>query len=381
MSRVAPVLVLGTGASIQGVVASLQNTNLDFFIVGNNRSDYMVETVGQGLWINIDYSKNKNSLSDLIRKYGVQSVIPGCNDAAYRMCLDLATDFSLLGIDDRVTGETITFKDQFSESAPAGGLTIPETACGTAEAMLGGSKLNDLVGGPVIIKPVDSHSGLGTRVYSTQDALKQDLERVSQPQKRFVVQRFIEGHHFSVSVFLHNKMVSHYFSASEFVSDAYGGRWIERSIAPSLLDVGTIEEAVSSLQNFAQYLGLCDGLLHGQFVHQERLGKSYCFEVMRRLPGDLFGYHFGDGAPYHDLYIKPYLSELADQKGAEPTGRQTLSTQSLRQIHTQSNAASQAEYRASSTSSCNAVSVFPLTDCEKQGIGFNNKTFISFQVC
>ena len=47
MSSVAPVLILGTGASIQGVVASLRNTDLDFFIVGNNRSDYMVDKVGK----------------------------------------------------------------------------------------------------------------------------------------------------------------------------------------------------------------------------------------------------------------------------------------------------------------------------------------------
>ena len=380
MSSVAPVLILGTGASIQGVVASLRNTDLDFFIVGNNRSDYMVGKVGQGSWINIDYSKDQSSLSDLIRKYGVQNVIPGCNDAAYRMCLDLAVDLSLHGIDDKITGNIITFKDRFSELASAGGLTIPETACGTAEALLRGPELNNLPM-PLIIKPIDSHSGLGTRVYSTQDDLNHDLENVLSPQKRFVVQRFIEGHHFSVSVFLDNEVVSNYFSASEFVSDEYGARWIEKSIAPSLLNASIIEEAVNGLQNFAQYFGLCDGLLHGQFIHEKRSAKSYCLEVMRRLPGDLFGYHYGDGMLYHDLYVKPYLSDRADQKVAESSGRQTSPTQSLRQIHTHPNAGSQAEYGASSYSSCKGMNVFPLTDCEKQGIGFNNKTFISFKAC
>ena len=377
MSSVAPVLILGTGASIQGVVASLRNTDLDFFIVGNNRSDYLVDKVGQGSWINIDYSKDQSSLSDLIRKYGVRSVIPGCNDAAYRMCLDLAADFNLHGIDDKIIGETITFKDQFSESASAGGLIIPETACGAAEALLRGPKLNDLVG-PVIIKPIDSHSGLGTRVYSTPNALKQDLENVSEPEKKFVVQRFIEGQHFSVSVFLHNEVVSHYFSASEFVSEAYGARWIEKSIAPSLLNVRIIEKAVNSLQSFAQYLGLCDGLLHGQFIYEKSSAKSYCLEVMRRLPGDLFGYHYGDGTTYHNLYCQPFL---AKELSAEAGGRVVYSEgahRSVRRVHSNRRTSHPIVYDGESDPDCTKVQFFPLVHMGEQGIGFNSKEMVSF---
>ena len=378
MSENPTVVILGTGASAQGIVEAVERRDRNFLLVGANGSDVLVRRFGKERWANIDYSVDKESLLDLIERYRVKVVIPGSNDAAYRMCLDLKAHCNLVGIDVPSVGHAICSKSEFAIHADRAGLTIPKTISGTAADILK-QEFHIPDNGALILKPDDQHSGLGTKVFYRPNQLKSELNPRAYGEKTLVIQQFIHGNHFSVSAFLKNQFVEKYCSASEFISTQYGARWVEKSIAPALLAPSIIQGAMIALEKFAHYFGLCDGLIHGQFIHDHQTNSVYCLEVMRRLPGDLFGYHFEPEGQYHQLYCEGFLASEQNSPTGHDRYRQIPNHSNLRTIHHRESNGGILDTKDVVTFIGAKKRSFQLGGAANSSVGFNKKTKITFE--
>lgn len=378
MSENPTVLILGTGASAQGIVEAVERRDRNFLLVGANGSDVLVSRFGKERWANIDYSVDKESLLDLIERHQVKVVIPGSNDAAYRMCLALKAHCDLVGIDIPNVGHAICSKSEFAIHADRAGLTIPKTISGKTTDILK-QEFDIPDNGALILKPDDQHSGLGTKVFYRPNQLESELNSRAYGEATVVIQQFIRGHHFSVSAFLRNQTVARYCSASEVISTEYGARWVEKSIAPALLAPSIIHDAMIALEKFAHYLGLCDGLIHGQFIHDHQTDSVYCLEVMRRLPGDLFGYHFEPEGQYHQLYCEGFIASEQNSPVKHEKYRQIPNHSNLRTIHHHESKGGILDTKDVVTFVGAKKKSFQLGGMGNSSVGFNKKTKITFE--
>ena len=379
MSENPTVVILGTGASAQGIVEAVERRDRNFLLVGANGSDVLVRRFGKERWANIDYSLDRESLLDLIKKHRVEAVIPGSNDAAYRMCLDLKAHCDLAGIDVPDIGHAICSKSKFAFHAERAGVPIPKTISGRSTDILKQDFDVSDDNGALILKPDDQHSGLGTKVFHQLNQLRSELDSPAYGSKTLIIQDFISGHHFSLSAFLQNQTVTRYCSASEFISTQYGARWVEKSIAPALLATSVIHGAMIALEKFANYLDLCDGLIHGQFIYDPQTNGTYCLEVMRRLPGDLFGYHFEPEGQYHQLYCEGFLASERNSPVQHERYVQIPNHSNLRTIHHRESKGKVLDTKHVLTFIGAKKRSFQLGGAENSSVGFNKKTQITFE--
>ncbi|ATB64086.1 ATP-grasp domain-containing protein [Pseudomonas mosselii] len=321
MTNAKRVLLVGSSFSAAPIFFALKKRGFQVAVCGNLQSDPCHQYADESFYI--DYS-NPDELMRLVEAQHFDFIVPSCNDYAYMASAPVAERFGFPGFDKLEVCNILHTKNLFREAAIASALPAP-----AFRRQGGGVPSTDGLAYPLLVKPVDSFSGRGVTKVTHPAELEKALEQAREASRtdEVVIEEFVTGNLHSHSAFIHNGKVVLDFFVDEFCT-VYPYQ-VDCSNHPSGLGESLCHAVREAMENLIKHLGLCDGLLHTQFIAQG--DKFWIIECMRRGPGDLYGSLVGrsTGVDYSDLYIRGFLGldfSDAHQPGiGKPVGRHTIS--------------------------------------------------------
>lgn len=314
-------LLLGASFSAVPIYNRLILAGHEVTVVGSLRDDPCHKITNNSIFV--DYSE-LDDVREIWAKGNFDFLVPSCNDASIKTATALASEYPILGYDTLDSFSQIANKDEFRRLCQKLELHSPRIFAEIGRE----SKFENLkFEGKVLVKPVDSFSGIGMSV-AEKELTDLQIKKALTASKvgKAVIEEFVEGTLHSHSAFIKNGLVEWQDFVDEYCD--VNPYQVDRSDYPSRLDE-TIKKRVSAeIHKVAQYLKLSDGLIHTQFISNQ--DDYWLIESMRRCPGDLFGTHFmlASGFDYTWNYVAPFIGEEFDfsqKDDARAVSRQVLS--------------------------------------------------------
>ena len=292
------ILLLDTNFSSAPIYDYLIESGNEVYVIGNNPNDFLAKSVKN--YIQSDYTKILQT-QEFIKSYKIDFIVPGCNDRSYQVYTELNSNNQFSLSDSSEINEIINNKEKFRSFATASNLSVPK--------VVKYEEIGEFW--PLIVKPVDSYSGMGITIIKEQEpimlpsALK--FAKENSRTKTCIIEEFVEGQLFSHSAFISNKsilidfIVEEHGTANSFAVDT------SRVIYDFSKEI--LNNIRKEIHQMADELNLVDGLIHTQFI---KSGNAFwIIEVTRRCPGDLYSYliESSTGFNYAKAYAEPFLKQ------------------------------------------------------------------------
>lgn len=297
------VLITGGGHAELPLIASAQALGYYVISTGNNYNG--PGHIASDAYVPGDFSDKEFVLS-LARDLEVCGIISGCNDFAYLSTAYACEKLGLPGHDPYYVSCQVHHKNEFRDAMEAAGIRTPKrTRCEGAEDV---EKAIELLGIPLVIKPVDLTGGKGVVVCRTSEQAKSAfLEAIKVTREKFVIaEEFIDGtNHGATCLIKNGKIVFHMEDREQYGTNKY---LVAGAATPSLLSEDVISELLRQIETVALHLKLCDGLFHVQFIVDEK--GPVLIDPCRRTPGDLYILlaYYTTGVDYAMQIVKAELS-------------------------------------------------------------------------
>jgi len=292
------VLLCDANFCILPIVQSIMSKKYHLSVAGSLLSDPAHQIANKSIPINY---ADIDTLYNHVLKEAYSYIVPGCNDRSYLSLAEVAEKLNYPGFDKYETVLIIHHKDKFRAFAEKQGYPVPK-------AVNNISKVSDLKF-PIIVKPVDSFSGKGTNKVEKIEELEKFWEEAKQFTKRdaVVAEEFVEGKLYSHSAFIKNKKIVVDFFVNEYCT-VYPYQ-VNSSNVATLLNQNIQDGLREWTEQFAQDLDLVDGLVHTQFISDNKTFSL--IEIARRCPGDLYSelIQKSTGVDYAELYTMPFIGE------------------------------------------------------------------------
>ncbi|MBU2759072.1 ATP-grasp domain-containing protein [Acidithiobacillus sulfurivorans] len=289
------VLLLDPAFSSVPIHDYLVGVGHEVWTIGNRVNDPLALSYPDR-WIKGNYN-DTDLVSRVIDTYHFDMVVPGCTDVSMetyvRVALQPHYHYTLES--DQILSKKPLFRklcDKLNLPAPH---AVPIDQLPSR--------------GRYICKPADSFSGRGVVVFDSADrSAASDAithAKMHSPSGQVVCEEFIEGQLYSYSAFVENGNVD----ASYIVKE--GSRYDQFSVDTSYLvdDYNLYFEGQvrASVESVCRNLGLCDGLLHVQFI--DAGDRIALIEMTRRCPGDLYSslIEYSTGHPYAARYASYFV--------------------------------------------------------------------------
>ena len=298
------VLLIGSSFSAAPFLFELKRLGAEVTVIGKYESDpghgYADHSIFE------DYS-DPEILGRICQQHGFDHVVPSCNDYSYVAGAAVANRLGYAGFDNPEVTAILHTKDRFRQFCHRIGVPSPRIHGEVAMAEDGAVSPLPIFDGAALVKPVDSFSGRGVEQVRTQAELPGAIARAMDMSrgKRAVVEQFVEGALHSHTAFIADGQVVWHDFVDEFC-EVYAYQ-VDRSTYPSRLTDELRARVHESIGAIVSALGLCDGLLHTQFIASST--DFWIIECMRRCPGDLYGRHFrfSFGYDYEAQYVAGFV--------------------------------------------------------------------------
>lgn len=295
------ILLLDTSFSAKPIYDYLKSTGAEVFVVGGKSQDSLAKSVNN--YINCDYSKI-DELSNIIKEYKFDYLVPGGNDFSYKVCSEVNEAFNFYNICSVKTNEIINDKALFRKFAEENELHVPKR--------INPEDIKNKI--PVIIKPVDAYSGHGITIVKeySESVINESILKAKKYSKNnsVIIEEFVTGQLYSHSAFIHNKKILKDFIVEEHcIVSPFA---VDTSFVDFSFDKNILGEIRKDINKLVEELDLCDGLVHTQFILNN--SDFWLIEITRRCPGDLYSrlIEFSTGFPYAEFYARPFLNKPYD---------------------------------------------------------------------
>jgi len=326
------VLLIGSSYSSAPILNVLRRKGFHISVCGAAESDPCHLYADQSFFL--DYSK-ADELVALIRKEGFDFIVPSCNDFAYLSGVVAAAEFGFPGFDAPAIAEVIHTKRAFRQFTLREQVPAPRWVSADEMDLAGALRL------PLLVKPDDAFSGRGVTKLQDLAGLPDAVEKAkgSSRSGSVVIEEFVEGALHSHSAFVRAGEIVQDFFVDEFCT-VYPYQ-VDSSNHPSFLTLAMQDGVRDVMAQLVRTLGLCDGLLHTQFISAG--DRFWIIESMRRAPGDLYPnlISYSAGVDYFQMYTQPFIGEtitfepLGDVRFV---GRHTISVDQSRSLFSFSHA-------------------------------------------
>lgn len=291
-------LLLDSGFSAEPLYDSLGLEADERIVIGNRPSDMLAKRADR--YINQDYSDIER-VREILKKYRVNSLLPGCTDLSYEVCSTFSEDKTLINIDSSELTRTLAEKKKFRDVCKNLGIAAPTVF---HESSLPKSQ-------KIIIKPTDSYSGKGIAVVESLNELEikkkvAEARSVSRTGE-VVLEELVEGGLYSTSAFVKDGrvvcsiVVEEHCISNQFSVDV--SRVVENSFHQNK------QNSINQIEEIAKKFLLADGLVHVQWIDTPE--ASVFIELTRRCPGDLYSLLVSRsvGLDYAKLYAQGFLRD------------------------------------------------------------------------
>jgi len=259
--------------------------NLGFHVITTGNAPSLIGHKYADEYHHADFS-DKEEILELATKLGINAICSSANDFGAITASFLAEKMGLPGHDSYDTTLIVHHKDRFKKFSKKHQIQTPyaESFEDENSALIAVNKYSF----PLIIKPVDLTGGKGVSKVTTNKEYPQAIKkafRISRA-KRIVVEKYFKGTQHSFSTFIVNRKVAFYFSDNEY--SFLNPYLVSTSAAPATNIEKYADGLVASAEQVAEALDLVDGVLHIQYLANE---KAYTIiEMTRRCSGDLYPY-------------------------------------------------------------------------------------------
>ena len=152
------ILLLDTNFSSAPIYDYLIESGNEVYVIGNNPNDFLAKSVKN--YIQSDYTKISQT-QEFIKSYKIDFIVPGCNDRSYQVYTELNSNNQFSLSDSSEINEIINNKEKFRSFATASNLSVPKVV-----------KYEEIgESWPLIVKPVDSYSGMGITIIKEQEQI------------------------------------------------------------------------------------------------------------------------------------------------------------------------------------------------------------------
>jgi len=294
------VLLLDPAFSAAPIYDYLTDIGCDVWTIGNRINDQLAVAYPHR-WIKGDYS-DAELVRTVLKSYHFDAVVPGCTDVSMETYarVDLQPHYHYSLESDQILNKKSLFRKLCEELDLPAPSTVP---------------IDHLTNsGRYICKPSDSFSGRGVMIFDGADrsAAAEAIihAKMHSPTGQAVCEEFIEGQLYSYSAFLENGTVDTAYIVRE------GSRYDQFSVDTSYVlesyNPAHTEQLRNAVEVVSQRLGLCDGLLHVQFI--DRGDRIAIIEMTRRCPGDLYSklINYSTGHNYAARYASYFIGQTVE---------------------------------------------------------------------
>lgn len=315
-------LLVDTNFSSIPIYQFLVQSGFDVFLVGGNENDFLAKNSKQ--YISKDYS-NEEELEKIVNNFGIDYVVPGCNDHSYESCSRHSQKQFAVNIDSFNVSQQLLNKNEFRKIAAKIRLPVPNTY--TLKQASGQDHR-------LIVKPVDAYSGRGISIIDPNDTdclgSAVDCAKSFSRSGQFIIEDFISGQLYSHSAFIENHKV-----VQDFIVKEYGSTnpfAVDTSYVVHDYSKDILQAIRDDIERLAQKLDLTDGLIHTQFIQTDN--KFWFIEVTRRCPGDLYSQliELSTGFPYAAKYASYFVGKDIAVATTKPLKKRYLVRHTLTQL-------------------------------------------------
>lgn len=314
-------LLLGASFSAVPIFNRLIRAGQDVTVVGSLRDDPCHQLTNKSVFA--DYS-DINEIRKIWLEGDFEHIVPSCNDASLKTATEIASEHNVIGYDSIETFNQIANKDEFRKLCQKLGLHAPRTI---AELDRNATQEEMKILGKVLVKPIDSFSGIG--ISSAENEVNYlQIQRALTASKsgKVVIEEFVDGTLHSHSAFLKDGQIAWQDFVDEYCEVT--PYQVSRSQYPSVLNEKIRNSVANDIAALAMHLSLSDGLIHTQFIANG--DDFWLIESMRRCPGDLFGSHFSISKDFDYAwnYIAPYIGrdfDFSANQVSKSVSRQVMS--------------------------------------------------------
>ena len=257
--RLNVVLICHFGRTGYNILRSLRSVNARVHLVHDNRSASLrFSRCCKVLHGTEDYTTTDpevvlDAINNLHLKVGVDSVIASDVDAL--TFLARIKDRLLAPVFPMAEADTLAMlndKWQFHQLCEAAGVELPKTLFFETKAEIDPERIGRELAFPVIVKPVNSYGQRGIIVWQNKAEIVEWLQTVGDfNHQATIVQEFIEGRDWALSVFATNGVIKHWVSwvCPGQLDAGYGiGRFLATQFSPreDLLAMG--QKIVSAIE-------------------------------------------------------------------------------------------------------------------------------------
>lgn len=275
------VLITGGGHAELPLISSAQS--LGYYVISTGNNFNGPGHIASDAYVPGDFSDKEFVLS-LAKNLGVCGIISGCNDFAYLSTAYACEKLGILGHDSYEISCKVHHKNEFRDAMEAAGVRAPKKIRCESEADV--EVAINALGTPLVIKPVDLTGGKGVVVCKTAEQVRDSFKKaIKITREQFVIaEEYIDGtNHGATCLIKDGKVVFHMEDREQYGVNKY---LVAGAATPSLLPEETISELLNQIETVVQYLKLCDGLFHVQFIVDKK--GPVLIDPCRRTPGDLY---------------------------------------------------------------------------------------------
>ena len=284
------VLIVGSGITAHQIYKNIEN-KYKIFVCGKKNDDFSFPKKVNHL--KIDY-KNKLKILNLCNKQKIEYIIPDGNEVSYLTCSFIAKKLKLKGFEDYKNTKILHNKKNFL-SKISSEIKFPKII----------NIKKKIIDYPIIVKPVNLHSGIGIEKIDDMFSLKRFLKKRKNIKKKYYFSKFIYGELFSHSIlFNENKKINFY------VKEEVKNYKVIKSYAPYSLSKEIKKILNKNFLKIIKKFKLKNGVLHLQYIINKK--KPYLIEVTRRAPGDFYGLLIDKAYGYN--YYLNYANIFLNQK-------------------------------------------------------------------
>jgi hypothetical protein len=294
------VLLLDSAFSAVPIHDYLTDIGCEVWTIGNRINDPLAVAYPER-WIKGDYS-DVNLVSGILERYHFDVIVPGCTDVSMEtyVCADLQPHYHYTLEADHILSKKPLFRNLCDELALSAPRAVPIDHLPNS--------------GRYVCKPADSFSGRGVVIFDSADrSAAADAivhAKMHSPTGQVVCEEFVEGQLHSYSAFVEDGTVDTAYIVRE--GSRYDPFSVDTSYVLENYNPALTEQLQDAVEAVCRRLGLCDGLLHVQFI--DRGDRISLIEMTRRCPGDLYSklIEYSTGHPYAARYASYFIGQKVE---------------------------------------------------------------------
>ena len=229
-----------------------------------------------------------DALSRIIGEYHVDGVLAGISEFNLLNAMELSRRHNLPFYCTREQWDRIESKDEFRRLCEENGVPCPKTYFIGKEP---DAETFRSICYPAVLKPVDACASAGVHICRSEEELRQNLDDARSRSRRgdIIIEEFVTGNEFTAHYVLANGKAALACIDNRYPVSLHGGEVTSIPIAriyPSVYTEGYLREADAAVRSMAESIGMQEGILFVQGIHNPETGAFRIFEAGLRCAGE-----------------------------------------------------------------------------------------------